>query len=267
MDFRRRTHLEVQGSFGDEGTFQECQKSWKFIIPLFHETEIWRPGVYFDAKYVSAHSRRTKTPSIANGKIFVFGKFFGFSVFSPIGPLCFFWVFHKNCFFLYFKWNWGGLGVSRVTAPTVRCYLQIFSRFGGTWHRKVHFSTFSGKLTFQSSRNGFQNPPYCPGSLQDIFIIYSSISHQHNFRKYFPEKIARIDNMKIWNFKKPRLLTSAQISELLFIPTTFACWCSFLPVPKWWCCNVGLYQFPALFHPEGWLLSLFVLPVIPARKV
>ena len=23
-----RTHLEVQGSFGDEGTFQECQKSW-----------------------------------------------------------------------------------------------------------------------------------------------------------------------------------------------------------------------------------------------
>ena len=42
MDFRRRpfnqkplvfrknprTHLEVQGSFGDEGTFQECQKSW-----------------------------------------------------------------------------------------------------------------------------------------------------------------------------------------------------------------------------------------------
>ena len=74
-----RTHLEVQGSFGDEGTFQECQKSWILKIPLFRETENWRPGVYFDAKYVSAHSRRTKTPSIAIwGKIFIFCQFFSF---------------------------------------------------------------------------------------------------------------------------------------------------------------------------------------------
>ena len=62
MDFRRRpfnqkplvfrknprTHLEVQGSFGDEGTFQECQKSWILKIPLFGETENLRRGVYFD---------------------------------------------------------------------------------------------------------------------------------------------------------------------------------------------------------------------------
>ena len=75
----------------------------------------------------------------------------------------------------------------------------------GTWHRKVHFSTFSGKLTFQSSRNGLQNPPYCPGSLQDTFIIYSSISHQHNFRKYFPKEL-NLENRKSENlkFQKPR---------------------------------------------------------------
>ena len=92
-----------------------------------------------------------------------------------------------------------------MTAPTIRSYMQIFSRFGGTRHRKVHFSTFSGKRTFQSSRNGIQNPPYCPGSLQDTFIIYSSISHQHLFRKYFPtnnnlEK-RKSENLK---FQKPR---------------------------------------------------------------
>ena len=103
-----------------------------------------------------------------------------------------------------------GLGVSRRTAPTIRCHLQSFSRFGGTWDQKVHFSTFSGKLTFQSSRNGPQNPLFCPGSLQDTFIIYSSISHQHIFPKYFPK--TNIENRKSENlkFQKTRLLTSAQ---------------------------------------------------------
>ena len=43
----------------------------------------------------------------------------------------------------------------------------------------------SGKLTFQCTRNGPQNLPYCPGSIQDTFIIYSSISHQHIFHTYF----------------------------------------------------------------------------------
>ena len=108
-----------------------------------------------------------------------------------------FWVFHKNWFFHNFKWNSWGLGVSRRTAPTVRCYLQSFSRFGGTWGQKVHFSTFFCKLTFQCSRNDPQNPPFCPGSLQDTFIIYSSISRQHIFRKYFPNKKSRLENLKL----------------------------------------------------------------------
>ena len=41
-----------------------------------------------------------------------------------------------------------------------------------------------GKLTFQCTRNGHKNLPHCPGSILDTFIIYSSISHQHNFPKY-----------------------------------------------------------------------------------
>ena len=82
-----RTHLEVQGSFGDERTFQECQKSRILKISLFGETGNWRPGVYFDAEYVSAHFCRVKTGSIAIWGIFLFFRKSSFSVFSPIGPL------------------------------------------------------------------------------------------------------------------------------------------------------------------------------------
>jgi len=103
-----------------------------------------------------------------------------------------FWGFSQKLFCFHdLKWNSGGLGVSKRTAPTVRCYLQSFIRFGGTWCQKVNFSTFSGKQTFQCSRNCPQNHPFCPGSLQDTFIIYSSISHQHFSNNIFPNKKSR----------------------------------------------------------------------------
>ena len=54
--------------------------------------------------------------------------------------------FHKQKMFWQFRLKLGGLEVSRMTAPGIRSYMQIFSRFGLTWHRKVHFSTFDGKL-------------------------------------------------------------------------------------------------------------------------
>ena len=110
--------------------------------------------------------------------------------------------FHKNWFVHNSGWNWGGLEVSRVTARTVRkTAQQFFARFGLTWHRKVHFPTFSGKLTFQSTRNGCQNPPFCPGALQDTFMIYSSISHQHIFSKIICKKTTSRE-FKIWKFQK-----------------------------------------------------------------
>ena len=95
-------------------------------------------------------------------------------------------------------------------------HTQLFSRtlagFGLTWHQKVHFSTFYGKLEFQCTRNGPQTPPFWPGSLQDTFIIYSSISHQHIFQKPFAKQkqISRIENLKIWKSKNPGSLTGAQ---------------------------------------------------------
>ena len=74
-----------------------------------------------------------------------------------------------------------GDGTDRTKTQT-----QIFTRFGLTWHQRIHFSDI---LEFQCIRNGPQNLSFCPGSFQDTFIIYSSISHQHIFSKIFPIKM------------------------------------------------------------------------------
>ena len=70
-------------------------------------------------------------------------------------------------------------------------------------------TTFSGKLTFQNSRNDIRNLPFCPGSLQDTFIIYSSISHQQIFQKHFAKiKISRIGNLEISKVDPGKLVDS-----------------------------------------------------------
>ena len=74
-------------------------------------------------------------------------------------------------------------GVQGDRTDRTKTAQQIVTRFGLTWHREINFSTFSGKLTFQCTRNGPQNLPFCPGSLQDTFIIYSSILHQQIVQK------------------------------------------------------------------------------------
>ena len=84
-----RGNLEV---FCHEATFQECQKSWEFIISLFSETENCGTGSHKVAHHFSAHSRLAKTPSIAIwGKNNFFGPHFRFFQFflywTPIGPL------------------------------------------------------------------------------------------------------------------------------------------------------------------------------------
>ena len=83
-------------------------------------------------------------------------------------------------------------------------FFLIFTGSGLMWHQKVHFSTFDGNLELQCARNGFQNLPFCPGSLQDTFIIYFSISHQHICRNYFAKE--KLENKTSGNLKiqKPR---------------------------------------------------------------
>ena len=79
-------------------------------------------------------------------------------------------------FFSQFRLNLGRFGGVRGERTE---HTQLFSRtlagFGLTWHQKVHFSTFDGKLESQCTRNGNKNNPFCPGSLQDTCIIYSNL--------------------------------------------------------------------------------------------
>ena len=68
------------------------------------------------------------------------------------------------------------MGRSRGVRGERTEHTQLFSRtfagFGITCGQKVNFSTFSGKLELQCTRNGPQNPPFCPGSIKDTFIIF-----------------------------------------------------------------------------------------------
>ena len=96
------------------------------------------------------------------------------------------------------------LGRSRGVREERTEHAQLFSRTlarsGLIGRQKVHFSTFDSKLELQCTRNGPQNHPYCPGSLQDTFIIYSSLSHQPISRKYLAKlKISIIENLQIQN--------------------------------------------------------------------
>ena len=89
--------------------------------------------------------------------------------------------------------------VIQVETEHTQFFFGRLAGFGLTWHQEVHFSTFDGNLEFQCTRNGPQNPPFCPGSIQDTFIIiYSSISHQHMFpKKIANKKYLRIEILKI----------------------------------------------------------------------
>ncbi len=61
-------------------------------------------------------------------------------------------------------------------------------------HRIVKSLTFRiyGKLKVQCTRNGTQNTQFCPGSIQDAFIICSSISRHQMFQN----KNARRNNIE-----------------------------------------------------------------------
>ena len=96
------------------------------------------------------------------------------------------------------------MGRSRSVRGERTEHAQLFFRtlagFDVRWHQKVNFSTFYGKLTFQCTRNGLQNHPFCPRSLQDTFIIYSSISRQHISRTYFTSN-KNLENRNYGNLK------------------------------------------------------------------
>ena len=58
-----------------------------------------------------------------------------------------------------------------------------------------------GKFKFQCTRIDPQNHPHCPGSIQDTFIICSSISHHQIFLKYVAKK-RNLENPVHWQKTK-----------------------------------------------------------------
>ena len=72
-------------------------------------------------------------------------------------------------------------------------------------HRIVKSVTFriSGKLEFQCTRNGTQNPPFCPGSPQNTFIIFFDLSRPDLcFKLVF--QLSEVSNSGNLNIGKPR---------------------------------------------------------------
>ena len=91
-------------------------------------------------------------------------------------------------------------GVRGERTDHTKIFRRTLAGFGLTGRQKVHFSTFDGKLELQCARNGSQNLPFCPGSIQDTFIIYSSISHQHIVQTFFA-KIQNLEHRKSGHLK------------------------------------------------------------------
>jgi len=102
--------------------------------------------------------------------------------------------------------NWGGFAIGDLDWPQVSYFLS---------HQITKSLSFmiSGKLECQSTRNSPQNQPYSPGSIQDTFIIYASISHQHIIKKCFTKTLNKHDNRTYGNLKiqKPRFTNKCPV--------------------------------------------------------
>ena len=81
-----------------------------------------------------------------------------------------------------------------MTAPSIRSYMQIFSRFGLTWHRKVNFSTFSRKLTWPSKPS---------------ILSRASPGHLHFFLDLSPKYFSKIFSNKSKNENRQSKKTRA----------------------------------------------------------
>ena len=110
----------------------------------------------------------------------------------------------KNLIFLSPYGNGGGFDKTEVCGKMVRDFMGPWSPiFCLTKLSNLFIFMISSQLTFQCTRNGPQNLPYCPGSIQDTLIIYSSISHQPIYRTYFA-KNKNLENRKSGNLKIPK---------------------------------------------------------------
>ena len=105
---------------------------------------------------------------------------------------------HENLDLLTPYGNWWGFDKTEVCGKMVRNLFEPrISKFLS--QRIVKSATFRiyGKLEFQCTRNGPQNPWFCPGSIQDTFILISTISH-HQICQNHIARNNNLENPEIW---------------------------------------------------------------------
>ena len=84
-------------------------------------------------------------------------------------------------------------------------------------HRIVKSLTFRiyGKLKFQGIRNGPQNPPFCPGSIQDTFILFPTpgTMRRHTNKFWFDLTLPNIRNSIFQHVRNVTVLEMTQVSH------------------------------------------------------
>ena len=74
-------------------------------------------------------------------------------------------------------WNWGGLGVSGRSARTIRNFsFELWQDLVLHGIRKSTFQPLTVNWNLNCTRNGSQNPPFCPGSPEHLYYFFLDIS-------------------------------------------------------------------------------------------
>ena len=95
--------------------------------------------------------------------------------------------FHEKLDLLAPYGNWGGFDKTEMCGKWCATLWARVSNFLSHRIVKSLSSMIFGKLGFQCTRNGSQNPPFCPGSPQNTFI----------FLRYFKTKFVQIHSPEI----------------------------------------------------------------------
>ena len=118
------------------------------------------------------------------------------------------------------------MGRSRGVREERTEHTQLFPRTlagsGLTWHQKVHFSTFDGKLELQCTRNGFKKPSIFPRvSPGHLYYLFLDISPTYFPKTLFEKKKTSsiLEIRTIVQSKKSGSLTRAQLEGTPTPPT------------------------------------------------
>ena len=109
--------------------------------------------------------------------------------------------------------------------------------------------------------NGLQNPPFCPGSLQNTFILFPRyLTTRFPKMTLQTKQIWRIEHLEIWKSKSPGSLTGAQCEVDKANKTTFGrSRCNHDPNTKTFFWEYQKTSNSSFFWLNGYLFYAFLL--------